>query len=193
MPAFARRQHGAVLVVALLLLLVLTLLATNSMRESTLQARISGSVAEQKMAGNAGESALREAERRLAAYSELDEGAASCSASVAEHSNLCILNDELGASFFDYESHAGSSGSLAQWWESANYAIDYSGTDENSSFASAPRWNLAYYGYDPGNEVTNVEESAYGVGPHYYVATSAGKAGGERMTPVLQSVTIRRF
>ncbi|MBB2496765.1 pilus assembly PilX family protein [Aquipseudomonas ullengensis] len=188
MPAPAHRQRGVVLIIALVMLLVLTLLATTSMRGATLQARISGSVAEQKLASNAAESGLREAERRLAAYSELDEGAATCSASVAVHGSLCILNQELGASFFAY-----ASGALGQWWDSASYAIDYSGTDESSSFAAAPRWNLAYYGFDPGNEVTNVEESAYGVGPHYYVATSAGKAGGERMTPVLQSVTIRRF
>ncbi|MGL4316401.1 MAG: pilus assembly PilX family protein [Pseudomonas sp.] len=191
MPAPANRQRGVVLIIALVMLLVLTLLATTSMRESTLQARISGSVAEQKLASNAAESGLREAERRLAGYSELDEGAATCSASVAAHSSLCILNQDLGAHFFAYASNA--SGTLKNWWTSASYAIDYSGTDESSSFASSPRWNLAYYGFDPGNEVTNVEESAYGVGPHYYVATSAGQAGGERMTPVLQSVTIRRF
>ena len=45
----------------------------------------------------------------------------------------------------------------------------------------------------PINEVTNVEEAAYGVGPHYYVASGAGQAKGERITQVLQSVTVRRY
>ena len=191
MPILPAHQRGAVLVVALVMLLILTLLATNSMREATIQARISGNVAERKVAGNAAEAALREAERRLAAYASLDEGSVDCTTSVASHAHLCILQS--GESFFAYASHAGSDGSLENWWEQDEYAIDYSGTDESSSFSPAPRWNLAYYGYDPGNEVTNVEEAAYGGGPHYYVASGAGQAKGERITQVLQSVTVRRY
>jgi type IV pilus assembly protein PilX len=188
MSVFPARQRGAVLIIALVMLLILTLLATHSMREATIQARISGNVAERKVAGNAAEAALREAERRLAAYASLDEGSAYCATSVASHAHLCILDQ--GDSFFAYASHVGT---LENWWEKNQYAIDYSGTDESSSFSPAPRWNLAYYGYDPGNEVTNAEEAAYGVGPHYYVATSAGQAKGERITQVLQSVTVRRY
>lgn len=187
------RQRGAVMVIALILLVILTLLATNSMRETSLQARIGGNVAEEKIALNAAESGLREAERRLAAYSSLDEGSGSCTDSAANHAHLCILGNGLGAQFFAYADYAGAGKALEQWWNSDSYAIDFSGSDGLSSYAVAPRWNLAYYGFDPGNEVTNVEESAYGVGPHYYVATSAAQAGAKRVTPVLQSVTIRRF
>lgn len=193
MSRFPGCQRGAVLLIAMVMLLVLTLLATSSMREATLQSRISGVVGEEKMAQSAAESALREAERRLADYSQLDEGAENCATSTSAHAGLCVLNAELGSVFFEYASHAQSGGSLAQWWEDSGYALGYSGSDDAASFALNPRWNLAYYGFDPGNEVTNVEESAYGVGPHYYVATAAGEAGGKRLNRVLQSVTVRRY
>ncbi len=193
MPVFPKRQEGVVLLIALVMLLLLTLLATTSMRSATLQGRISGSVAEHKMALSAAQSSLREAERRLAAYSTLDEGAASCTASIQGHSHLCILDSTLGAQFFSYTRFSGTDQPLEQWWLNELYAIDYSGTDNASSFAVQPRWNLAYLGFDPGNEVTNVEEAAYGVGPHFYVVSAAGKAGGERLSQVLQTVTIRRF
>jgi type IV pilus assembly protein PilX len=193
MPVFAKRQEGGVLVVALILLLMMTLLATTSMRSATLQGRISGSVAEQKMALSAAESSLREAERRLEAYSTLDEGAQNCTASAETHAHLCILNSTFGAQFFAYASFAGNDGGLDQWWLNDNFAIDFSGTDNFSSFTLQPRWNLAYVGFDPGHEVTNVEEAAYGVGPHFYVVSAAGKAGGGRINQVLQSVTIRRY
>lgn len=186
-------QRGAVLLIALIMLLILTLLATTSIREATLQTRLGGVLAEDKLALNAAESALREAERKIAANSTLDEGVASCTASVAEHAGLCVLNNELAAEFFEYSSHAQSGGALADWWDSSLYALGYSGSDDAASFSENPQWNLAYYGFDPGNEVTNVEEAAYGVGPHYYVATAAGEAGGKRLTRVLQSVTVRRY
>lgn len=193
MPALPKHQKGIVLIIALVMLLLLTLLATTSMRSATLQGRISGSVAEQKMALSAAQSALREAERRLAANSSLDEGTTSCTESVQSHSHLCILDSNLAAQFFAYTRFSGDGQDLQQWWLDEQYAIDFSGTDKVSSFAVQPRWNLAYLGFDPGNEVTNVEEAAYGVGPHFYVASAAGKAGGERLSQVLQSVTIRRY
>lgn len=193
MIVLRKHQSGAVLLVSLVFLLILTVLATTSMRSATLQGRISGSLAEQKQAINAAQSSLREAERRLAAYSTLDEGVESCAASISQHSNLCILNNSMGANFFAYTEYAGSGNALDQWWLNSVYAIDYSGTDESSSFTVPPRWNLAYMGFDLGNTVTNAEEAAYGVGPHYYVATAAGKAGSERFSQILQSVTIRRY
>lgn len=193
MHGFAKRQEGVVLILALILLLLMTLLATTSMRSVTLQGRISGSVAEQKMALSAAESSLREAERRLKAYSTLDEGSASCTDSAQKHAHLCVLNSSVGTQFFAYASNAGSGGALEQWWSNDNYGIDFSGTDNLSSFVLTPRWNLAYVGFDPGHEVTNVEEAAYGVGPHFYVVSAAGKAGGGRINQVLQSVTIRRY
>lgn len=66
MTVFPRhRQHGAVLVIALVMLLIVTLLGVGSMREVMLESRITGNLIEQKRLRNAAESAQREAERRI--------------------------------------------------------------------------------------------------------------------------------
>lgn len=59
------QQGGAVLVIALVMLLVLTLLATNSMRGTALDARITGNRAHISNLQNLAEAALREGEFRL--------------------------------------------------------------------------------------------------------------------------------
>lgn len=57
-------QNGAVLVVALVMLLVLTLLAVGSMRGTTLESRITANRAHDTQQQNAADAALREAEFR---------------------------------------------------------------------------------------------------------------------------------
>lgn len=58
-------QRGAVLLVALVLLLVLTLLAVSGVREATLETRITGNKAHALQLTNSAEAALREAEFRF--------------------------------------------------------------------------------------------------------------------------------
>lgn len=60
-----KKQRGAVLVIALVMLLVLTLLATSSMRGTALDARITGNHARTTELQNLADAALREGEFRL--------------------------------------------------------------------------------------------------------------------------------
>lgn len=60
-----RHQQGAVLFIALIVLLMVTLLAVTSMRGVVLEARITGNLLEHKRLTNAAESALRESEKRI--------------------------------------------------------------------------------------------------------------------------------
>ena len=59
------------MLIALVMLLLLTLLAVTSMRETTLQNRVGGNVSEQKRAYNAAESALRELGEETGAQASL--------------------------------------------------------------------------------------------------------------------------
>ena len=61
----ARRQRGAVLLVALIFLILLTLLALSSSGSSLLQEKMVGAVRNQQLAQFGAETALREAEARL--------------------------------------------------------------------------------------------------------------------------------
>lgn len=60
-----KRQQGAVLVIALVMLLVLTLLATSSIRGTALDARITGNRAHTNQQFSLADAALREGEFRL--------------------------------------------------------------------------------------------------------------------------------
>ena len=64
-PTFRPRQHGTVLLVALIMLLVMSMLGISSMRGTALEERMSGNWRDQNLALQAAEAALREAERSL--------------------------------------------------------------------------------------------------------------------------------
>jgi type IV pilus assembly protein PilX len=64
-PKFARPQQGAILIVSLLLLLVMTVLALTASQTTRLQERMAGNARDLDMAFQAGEAGLRAAEMRL--------------------------------------------------------------------------------------------------------------------------------
>lgn len=65
------KQQGAVLFIALIMLLVLTVLAVSSMRGVTLESKITGSRAHMERAQHLADAALREAEFRFSPAQEL--------------------------------------------------------------------------------------------------------------------------
>ncbi|OEO27023.1 hypothetical protein AX279_01700 [Pseudomonas sp. J237] len=60
---FNVRQRGAVLIVALIMLLILTVIAVSSMQGTSLQETMAGSARDKNLAFQASEAALREGER----------------------------------------------------------------------------------------------------------------------------------
>ncbi|MEN0107970.1 MAG: PilX N-terminal domain-containing pilus assembly protein [Pseudomonas sp.] len=179
-PAY--HQRGAALLVALVMLLLLTLVATASLRDSTLHNRLSSVGAERQRAANAAESALREGERRLQVLGNagnVDSGNADCATSISALaglvSNLCVLSSDL---------FADSAAAGKDWWSAKTYATDYSGSDGSSSFSSNPRWNAAYIGTSTYDYAALME----GRGTFYYRVSAEAKADGERFPVVRQSV-----
>ncbi len=191
----ARRQGGAVLLVALIMLLLLTLLAITSMRETTLQNRVGGNVSEQKRAYNAAESALREAERRLgalrgtAAFANASAGFDSCKTSAnalaATVANLCILS----------ESHELDTQAKVQAWAKialqtltdapADTSLGYQGFDGESRYRLAPRWVVTALS---GSTDPDLGDGYKGNGVYYYRVTAAARSGGARFPVILQSI-----
>lgn len=60
-----KRQKGAVLIVSMLLLIIMTLLGLSSMRNTTLEEKMAGNSRDIQLAFNAAEAALRQAETYL--------------------------------------------------------------------------------------------------------------------------------
>jgi type IV pilus assembly protein PilX len=82
-PAANRRQTGATLLVAIMMLLIITLLALSSMRGVSLESRITGNLKMQKTLFNAAEGGLRIGENSISK-------AAPPSASSACNSTFCL-------------------------------------------------------------------------------------------------------
>ncbi len=114
------RQRGAVLFVALVMLLVLTLRAVGGMREMQLEGRMTGNRLELQRLTSAAESALREGEGRVSQSSRALEA---CSASSPCYTGLA---SSYAADF---------SGATA-----------YTGLDGATSLPRNARWYLRYIG-----------------------------------------------
>lgn len=182
------KQRGAVLLISLVLLLIITLLAVSSMREVTLEERIVGNQRNQQAAFNGAESALREGEKRLALRIEPADTTTDCQSA----SDLCVM------------SYAPSSLNINNWswWANGANAMAYSGSNTTASglsrLVSTPRWNTAFQNFDPADssgrvEVTDPELRSRGVGPYYYQVNAASQGRNDQIMINLQSVTVQRY
>lgn len=152
----ARRQRGATLFIALIMLLIISLLAVSSVREVSLEARITGNLLEQKRLFSASESGLREAEKRFAStYSppeQCTEGATVATPCIAGFAT-------------DYDT------------DFANSFL-YSGSGGNTSLARNTRWYVR--NVNPADVSSNTEGAedpeygnfAKGIGKYYYEINS---------------------
>lgn len=140
MTVFPRHhQHGAVLVIALVMLLIITLLGIGSMREVMLESRITGNLIEQKRLRNAAESAQREAERRIGKAESLED----CS---VDDTTLCYYGK---ADTYDYD-FSGKE--------------NYSGLDGKTTLERDARWYIRFVGgpFSAGGGGTNDAGNAGG-------------------------------
>ncbi|MEO1201840.1 MAG: PilX N-terminal domain-containing pilus assembly protein [Pseudomonadota bacterium] len=69
--SFANRERGAVLVVSLIFLLVITLIAVGSTRDTVLEERMAGNTRDRNIAFQSAESGVREAENFIEAITSL--------------------------------------------------------------------------------------------------------------------------
>ncbi len=161
------RQRGAVLVIALVMLLIITLLGVGSMREVVLESRITGNLIEQKRLRNAAESAQREAERRIGRAATIED----CSVV----SDIPCYHGK--ADDYDYD---------------FSVAESYSGLDEATTLERDARWYIRFIGgpYNAGGGGTNdagnaggalagIETAESGSSFFYEVNAQAYKDGGE--------------
>ncbi|PKM32072.1 MAG: pilus assembly protein PilX [Gammaproteobacteria bacterium HGW-Gammaproteobacteria-12] len=204
MTAFpSHRQNGAVLLVALVMLLVLTLLAVSSMRGVTLETRITANRAQSVQLVNVAEAGLREAEFRFYGpgnlADKLNANPANCNTSNTLKANglnkPCLL-EILGTKLQDFVEepqeinnsflHANSSGGLV--W------MPYRGTDPANTTAPsnshAAQWNSML----AGQSETAAVNAEYGMalegqGTYFYLnnAKATPKEGQSGGVTYLQS------
>lgn len=166
-------QRGAVLVVSLIFLLVLTLLGVVSMQNTTLEERMARNVYDGERAFQTAEAALREAEGWVMGIDPYAPPALTTSCG----SPPCVT--------YSYPAE-----NSASWWASNGTEYGVSGTQEMAALSQDPYYVNEYIGYDPGVEVLDHEQRAQQIGPHWYRSISAGFGAQDTTKRVLQS-TVR--
>lgn len=148
-PAANRRQTGATLLVAIMMLLIITLLALSSMRGVSLESRITGNLKMQKTLFNAAEGGLRIGENSISK-------AAPPSTSSACNSTFCLrwsLSDLTVSTSKDTPARFTTS-------DGSNVTTIANNYDVKVQWYVVDLGNLV--GSSPGNCV------ALGCGPHHY-------------------------
>lgn len=163
-------QRGAVLVVSLIFLLVMTLIGVVSMQNTTLEERMARNVYDGERAFQAAEAALREGEEWVMGIDPYDPPALKTSCTAPP----CVA--------FIYPE-----GNSASWWTSNATEYGTSGTQDIPALSQDPRYFNEYSGYDPGVNVIDHNERAQEIGPHWYRTTAAGFGAQDTTTRVLQS------
>jgi len=185
-------QSGAVLLIALIMLLVLSLLAVGSMRGVTLESRITANRAHDIQLSNIADSALREAEFRFYGPNspenladKLEPKAANCATTNTLKTNginkPCLLAINSGdlLDFVNTPSDV-SADNLGTDSEGSLIWMPYRGTDpENSTEANAQHqagWN-SILATETGNAAVNAEYGMVAEGQGTYFYLNNGRAG----------------
>ena len=163
-------QQGAVLVVGLLMLTVMSLIAVSSMQSSTLQELMSGNMQDQVNAFEAAESAIRAAEQLL------DGG----TLNLGEFDGN--ISDGLLANLYD------EVWNVTTWSNGDSRAVSASVGGANS----APRFIIQYLGPviedDDPNIETSYQEGAVDVLAQQFKITARGTGSSDNSEVILESV-----
>ncbi|MGK4383484.1 PilX N-terminal domain-containing pilus assembly protein [Pseudomonas sp. s4] len=133
-----KKERGATLFIALIMLLVITLLALSGARETTLEGRITGNLSEQQQLINYAEAALREGEKRLTASNKpLEQN--DCSGSYCfleanpEYLQVIFEDEDAGLSYVPV---TGESNQTVRWYALAAPSGASEGKAENPEYGN---------------------------------------------------------
>lgn len=168
------REHGFVLVMSLVFLLLLTILGATSMNTSSLQEKMAGNLRDQDMALQAADSALRGGEGQVVTLSSGGKPTASCPASNYIWTSSCIST----ANRFD-----------KNWWNTNG--LDYGGSGKQLLSLNDPRYVLEELEFTPDSLV--LPPTGPKTGNQYYRITSRGTGLTDLSQSILQSNYRRRY
>jgi len=185
MYSLSKNQQGAVLIISMIMLLLLTILGIASMRNTGLEERMAGNARDNHLAFEAAEAALIDAERFL------DTVAVTGPFDLTGNDGLYAGDVELEAAYPVYE-------------DIQNY-VDWTGGDANRGFrtatiigtgeglASPPRYVIQLTGMPKGEGADNINLQNYGQGTGggqvgLFRITARGTGGSDNSVVFLQTV-----
>ncbi|MDF1589445.1 MAG: PilX N-terminal domain-containing pilus assembly protein [Gammaproteobacteria bacterium] len=180
---FSNRQQGAVLIVSLIMLLLLTLLGVSAMKTSLTEEKMAGNSRDRELAFQAAETALRDAELWLAAQPTEIEANATGSNRIWT-GNAMDPNTANAANWWQERN--------ATWW--ANNADVYVPADVSSALSMVntnPRTIIEYKQFV--SDTLLIGSGSDETGMTYYQVTARGTGGSDQARVLLQSTTARRY
>jgi type IV pilus assembly protein PilX len=187
-PSFGHRQRGAVLVVSLLLLLVMTVLALGASQATRMQERMAGNSRDRDLAFQSVEGGVRAGERRILKPTNPGSGTALIGCMTAKMASSCDIYDPKLLGGTPYTTQAFESKS---WWDTNTWDYAAAKTMSGQGLVSA----------DPHYYIEDVEEvpdslTIPPIGPQpgrvYYRVTAHGVGGTDSAQVMLQTTFSRR-
>jgi type IV pilus assembly protein PilX len=174
----AAGQKGAVLVVSLIMLLIMTLIGLSSMQSTTLEEKMAGNYRDQNIAFQAAESTLREGEGWIAALTEEPLlSVADCSANCDVWDVNTLLSALSASSYMDE----------TLWGD----PLARTATNTIPGVAASPEFFIEFQQYK--RDSLNLGQQGDMSVRIYYGVVAKGVGGRDSTQAVLQSSYTRRF
>jgi type IV pilus assembly protein PilX len=176
-----KKQQGAILVISLLLLLILTVLGLAVMRMTRMQERMAGNTRDLNLALQGAEAALRDGEARITAFGTSQPnavGGAGCGLNVLEVCQRTALPVDLA-------------NQSAAWWAANAVPFGAAGTQEFAGLREDPRFVVEEVGIKPQEDLG----IGHGLPQDIYVYQVTGRSTGAsgQTNTVLQSTFIKIY
>lgn len=179
------KQHGAALIVSLVLLIVMTIIGLSAIRTSALEEKMAANARDQQIALQATEMALRAGEAWIAG--QLTELAATDNGSSnIWTANIMSIDDDIADSWWHQQNQA--------WWDAngvqANSDVMFS-SNEAEIAVNRPRYIIEYQQY-VGDDLL-IGTGSTTTGRSFYRITARGTGASEQARVMLQSTTAKRY
>lgn len=179
------KQHGAALIVSLVILIVMTIIGLSAIRTSALEEKMAANARDQQIALQATEMALRAGEAWIA--EQLTELAATDNGSSRIWTaNIMSTDDDVADSWWHQRNQT--------WWNANGIQTSSDvafGSNEADLQLNRPRYIIEYQQY-VGDDLL-IGTGSTTTGRSFYRITARGTGASEQARVMLQSTTAKRY
>ena len=197
-PHQPRNEQGAVLIVALILLVVMTILGVSSMQSSMMEEIMAGNIKDCNLGFQASEASIRDATEWLSTRRTKPDANSSASNNVFS-AEVYTLGDEISpaTSKYDWDTYGIQFGKLDSTTHTITNRVGScttSATTSNgpmSGLFTPPCSVIEEHSFIPDD--LDPDTRAKGIGRYYYRITSRGFGGTEKSQPRLEAILFQRY
>ncbi len=175
-PNRTTHQHGAALITALVILMVLTVIGVSALKTSSLEAIIVGNMRDHDLAFQASETSIIDGENRIIAMLNIPNVNTGGSDGVFERDQF----GDYTTTFYD----------TTVWGNGTEYGPN-DGVVDLTGVNADPVFIIEFEQFKPDD--LNPETTLNGIGPHYYRITSRGVGKSSNSIAMLQEIYAKRW